>query len=364
MNTKLTVKLTALALFSTLNLQPSTCFAQGSLTPPGAPAPTMKSLLQVEPRTAITNTGAVTISQSGSYYLTTNITVNSGNAITIGAGGVTLDLNGFTVSSSANPNSGSGVDVLVGVSDISIVNGHIQGGVTFSGGANGTYSGPGFIWGIYASSGGIENLRIRGVTVSGCQFGGIYVSGDNSSVESCSVNTIGGTGIYAEKVSRCAAFQCGGVGIEATGVASGCHSSGCGIMAAVANNCYGQSVGGEGVHATTANNCNGFSSGANGLYATAANNCYGGSTSGNGVQAASANNCVGESDTGTGLYATDSANACTGKSSSGTGLYAANIAIGCYGSSVTSTGLVAWIGNTCWGGGSPALSIGNKFNSP
>jgi len=42
-----------LALLSTLNPQLSTVFAQGSLTPPGAPAPMMKSLDQIEARTPI-----------------------------------------------------------------------------------------------------------------------------------------------------------------------------------------------------------------------------------------------------------------------------------------------------------------------
>lgn len=36
-------------------------FAQGPLSPTAAPAPTMKTLQQVEPRTPITNATAVTI---------------------------------------------------------------------------------------------------------------------------------------------------------------------------------------------------------------------------------------------------------------------------------------------------------------
>ena len=41
----------------------------------------------------------VTISQPGSYYLTRNLTVSSGDGINITTIGVTLDLNGFTIRS-------------------------------------------------------------------------------------------------------------------------------------------------------------------------------------------------------------------------------------------------------------------------
>ena len=88
----------ALLALSTLNPQLSTAFAQGSLTPPGVPGPTMLTLNQMEPRTPISS-APYTISQPGSYYLTANLTVASGDAIDINANGVTLDLNGFTISS-------------------------------------------------------------------------------------------------------------------------------------------------------------------------------------------------------------------------------------------------------------------------
>src|SRR5579883_474024 len=72
-------------------------FAQGSLTPPGAPAPTMKTLSQIEPRTPISSL-PFTIYIPGSYYLTTNLTgVSNSDGITISTGNVTLDLNGFTL---------------------------------------------------------------------------------------------------------------------------------------------------------------------------------------------------------------------------------------------------------------------------
>ena len=59
---------------------PSIIVLAASLTPPGAPAPTMKSLAQIEPRTAVNaaNTpgdagNLFIISNSGSYYLAANV---------------------------------------------------------------------------------------------------------------------------------------------------------------------------------------------------------------------------------------------------------------------------------------------------
>src|SRR6266404_9548087 len=87
----------ALLLLSILDPQPST-FAQGSLTPPGAPGATMKTLAQIEPRTPISSL-PYNITNAGSYYLTTNLTGLSGtNGIMISANHVVLDLAGFALS--------------------------------------------------------------------------------------------------------------------------------------------------------------------------------------------------------------------------------------------------------------------------
>ena len=84
---------------------PFCILAQGPLTPPGPPAPTMKTLEQIEPRIPIDATrtpgdaGATyRISAQGSYYLTGNIFGESGKTgILVVADNVTIDLNGFSL---------------------------------------------------------------------------------------------------------------------------------------------------------------------------------------------------------------------------------------------------------------------------
>ena len=81
--------------------------AQGPLTPPGVPVPTMKTLDQIdsklEKRTPI-EALPFTISAPGSYYVTGNLTGVAGqHGITIDADNVTLDLGGFEL---VGPGSG------------------------------------------------------------------------------------------------------------------------------------------------------------------------------------------------------------------------------------------------------------------
>ena len=361
----------SLALVLAFSLQPLALLGQGSLTPPGAPAPTMKSLAQIEPRTAITNIGAVTITNSGSYYLTTNITVSSGDAITITANGVTLDLNGFSVSSTAS-GTGSAITMNGGRTNIAIFNGFIAGSFVNNAG---TYSGKGFGYGIYYASSYPWNVRVADVTVSGCLYHGLLLNPRASIVERCTVMTAGGYGILAQTVSDSMVLNCGDyaiVAMTANNCSGECVGSGNGISAATAQNCYGYSISGHGLYATnTAPNCYGYSAGANpalysrtaencrgycdgsgeGVYATAAQNCVGSSVSGRGLSAnTTAQNCVGSSTSGFGLYAATAQN-CSGSSASGTyGLCADNNAQNCYGNNAgAGTGLIAAIAIGCSG---------------
>ncbi|MDI6775556.1 MAG: right-handed parallel beta-helix repeat-containing protein, partial [Verrucomicrobiota bacterium] len=70
-------------------------WARGRLTPPGAPAPIMKTLDEVEPRAPITSL-PFTITNAGAYYLTASLT-STGHGVVVQSGQVTVDLMGFAI---------------------------------------------------------------------------------------------------------------------------------------------------------------------------------------------------------------------------------------------------------------------------
>ena len=387
MKTPLSLAARALAL-STILYQPSTALAQGSLTPPGAPAPTMKTLDQIEARTPI-SAAPYTITNPGSYYLTHSLTVSTGDGIDINTNDVTLDLNGFTIRSTAASATGTGILLSGSSSDITVLNGHIRGGGTNN--SSGVFSGGGFTYGIKTSGAVPENVLVSRISVSGCRYDGISLSGQNSTVvESCTVRTVGGYGIMASTIKSCVAVDCGtsgiygdqvsdsrgestsSYGLYASATALNCYGSssgsGTGLSAETAQNCHGYCKDGTGLSAETAQNCHGSSSSSHGLYATTALNCYG-STSGNsfGLNASTAQNCYGQcSGNGYGLYADYTAQNCYGYSAAnGTGL-SATTAQNCYGySPSSSTGLNAVLANGCLGssGTGTKLTFTHNVNS-
>jgi hypothetical protein len=320
-----------------------TAFAQGPLTPPAPPGPSMQTLDQIGAKTDQINTKAdqvntkvdqinskaekripitqaslpLTINAPGSYYAAENLTVAGGNAITINATGVSVELNGFTITSTASPASGDGIHLTDSARDVSISNGHIVGGITYNGTS---FTGPGFSNAIRGPGAGSNStsILVRDVTVSGCGSGILVFNNASTSVQHCAVSTVSGDGINAETVTDSSVFRSGGNGINAT-TAHNCSArntiSGYGIIAATATNTYGQSTSGTGLFATEATNCVGQSSSGTGLIAVNATNCLGATNSG-----------------GDGLVASYTASFSRGSNSGpGVGLDA-NIAIGCTGS--------------------------------
>lgn len=169
-------------LLCTLYFPPATARAQGSLAPPGAPAPTMKTLQQIEPRTDVltlpgNGNNLFIISQSGAYYLTTNLTgVASKNGISVQADNVTLDLNGFTLFGGV---TNSQQAILVNGPHVAVI---IRDGTITGWGGNGITAG---------NANNCEFMRLRIITNGGI---GLKVGGGNT-VANCIVMGNAGDGI-------------------------------------------------------------------------------------------------------------------------------------------------------------------------
>jgi len=221
------IRLAALALFlSTLNFQLSTCFAQGSLTPPGAPAPTMKTLDQTEPRTPISS-APFTISVPGSYYLTTNLTGSSGaNGITIASSHVTLDLDGFALLGA----SGSGNGILISglCTNVTVRNGTVRGWGTNCIQVTSPLSHNLVFERLNLSDSGADALIAYASVISECTINGSGAAGLRvvfSTVRDCAVTACAGNAIsaYYCTLRDCKASASGLLGIYITaGTVVGC----------------------------------------------------------------------------------------------------------------------------------------------
>jgi len=227
------------------SLVSASALAQGPLTPPGAPAPTMKSLDQIQPRTplvsgapgvSVSGSGTITVSQPGSYYLTGNHSVSSGVGISVSTSNVTLDLGGFSIDSN---NSGT-TAIISSQNNVIIRNGIIN------------------RW----TSRGIElngiGCQVNGVTVSNIGQRAMTISGRGTVIDSCVVHTCG-NGIDANTqvpnssiVTRCHVHGITQTGADAVSGISAGSVSDCSVKQILAS---GTSASTRGIQATDVHGC-------------------------------------------------------------------------------------------------------------
>lgn len=183
----------------------------GPLNPPAGPvAPSYRTLTEVEPRipiSAATTPGDATstfrISQPGSYYLTGNMTGESGKAgIRVVASDVTIDLNGFTLAGVAGSLHGITFSSAT-VRNTTIRNGTVVGwggsGINFNGTIN--------------PAGLIEGITARNNTLDGIN------AGEGGRVVNCAASNNGGAGfdvLNEASFDHCVATLNGTVGFSST----------------------------------------------------------------------------------------------------------------------------------------------------
>lgn len=305
----------------------------GPLNPPsGSVASTGKTLTEVEPRIAInpTNTpgdanSRFKITQPGSYYLTGNITgVSDKHGIEIAAGGVTLDLNGFTLTGVNGSLDGISNDGLL-ISSITVKNGTVR---------DWSQNGIGL-----AGSGNVTNGIIEGVHAESNGTFGIY-AGRSFVVTRCTASDNTSTGIATDfgcTVSGCMASSNGGFGVS-VGYGSLVRDT-----IAKANTDHGITT--SSVHNSVIS-CTAFGNGGTGIYANAATlieGCNVNGNSDNGIRVSG--DCVVRNNVCTGHVQAGMANILV-EGGSNTRLEGNQASDGTYGIRVIITGTIL-LRNTC-----------------
>ena len=172
----------------------------GPLDPPAPPASTNRNII-FEPASCAGF--PITISQSGSYTLGSNITMPGGctfkNGIDITAGNVTLDLNGFAVTGLAS-NSGSGIAAGASTTNLRLSNGIVStwssDAIDFTNASGSsidhvTASGSGGASGI-----GLGTTSMLSDCVAAENYTGVAVLGSDSTVTRCSLSGNVNTGVF------------------------------------------------------------------------------------------------------------------------------------------------------------------------
>ena len=310
MNTLARIALVSLLPCS--SLLSSSAVAQGSLTPPGAPGPTMKTLDQLDAKLSETMTKLdqteprrpieslpFQITESGSYYFTGNLhfTAASGHAITVSAPNVTIDLMGFTLSSAPEV-TGEAINLNAPQAVGCVVKNGVISGASSVTTNNGTWTvtRAGFIFGV----GNARRARFVELTVARCREFGIFAW--DSLVVGCLFRENGNAGAFISgdgAVSNSVATLNGGSGISAaegtvTG-STGSRNQNNGIVAATITHSTARQNGGVGLGGSgteTVANSSAIENNGNGIFSYAVTASTARGNKGTGIFTAHAQGCT------------------------------------------------------------------------